>query len=227
MAKRLTEKQKEEIVKSFKEGNNLDSLSKAFNCNKLTIIRNLKKSLGENDYKKFHSKSSSLEVTSNKVEDEFKNDLRLESHTNIANDDFENGIDIKDNFIETGFNHASSFLEIAPLDCEIDNVPQKDLSSIPICEIDLPKTVYMVVDKNIELETKSLKDYPKWDFLSKNELERKTIEIHNDLKIAKSSCNKDQKVIKIPNSNVFKIVAPILLSKGISRIVCSDNLISL
>ena len=94
---------------------------------------------------------------------------------------------------------------------DIDNNVQKDLSSVPISEINLPKIVYMVVDKNIELQTKSLKDYPKWDFLSKNELERKTIEIHNDLKIAKSSCNKDQKVIKIPNSNVFKIVAYIMI----------------
>ena len=225
MAKRLTEKQKEEIVKSFKEGNNVNFLSKDFNCNKSTIIRNLKKSLGENDYKKFLSKNSSFAVNSNKVEDEFKNDVRFESQTNIVNYDSEN--DIKDNFIETEFNHAPSFFEIAPLDCEIDNLPQKDLSSIPICEIDLPKTVYLIVDKNIELEIKSLKDYPKWDFLSKNELERKTIEIHNDLKIAKSSCNKDQKVIKVPNSNVFKIVAPILLSRGISRIVSSDNLIAL
>jgi len=225
LAKRLTEKQKEEIIKSFKEGNNVNFLSKEFNCNKLTIIRNLKKSLGENDYKKFFYKNSSLEVNSKKVEHEFKNDVRLESQTHIVNDDSEN--DNKDNFIETDFNHANSFLEIAPLDCEIDNLPQKDLSSIPICEIDLPKTVYLIVDKNIELETKSLKDYPKWDFLSKNELERKTIEIHNDLKIAKSSCNKDQKVIKVPNSNVLKIVAPILLSRGISRIVSSDNLIAL
>jgi hypothetical protein len=34
-------------------------------------------------------------------------------------------------------------------------------------------------------------------------------------------------VIKVPNTNVFKIVAPILLSKGISRIVSPDKLIAL
>ena len=38
---------------------------------------------------------------------------------------------------------------------------------------------------------------------------------------------KDQKVIKVPNTNVFKIVAPILISRGISRIVNSENLIAL
>ena len=46
-----------------------------------------------------------------------------------------------------------------------------------------------------------------------------TIEIYDDLKIAKSFCNKEQKVIKVPNTEVFKIVAPILRIRGISRIV--------
>ena len=85
----------------------------------------------------------------------------------------------------------------------------------------------MVVDKKIELEIKKLRDFPDWQFLSKDELSRKTIEIYFDLKIAKRFCNKEQKIIKVPNTNVFKIVAPILLSRGISRIVCPDLLIAL
>ena len=87
-----------------------------------------------------------------------------------------------------------------------------------LSEIDFPKIVYMIVDKKIELETKLLKDYPEWQFLPEDDLNRKTIEIYFDLKIAKRFCNKEQKVIKVPNTNVFKIVSPILISKGISRI---------
>ena len=55
-------------------------------------------------------------------------------------------------------------------------MPQKDLSSVPISEISLPNMAYMVVDKKIELEIKTLRDYPEWNFLSDNELQRKTIE---------------------------------------------------
>ena len=87
--------------------------------------------------------------------------------------------------------------------------------------------VYMVVDKNIELEIKLLKDYPQWDFLPNIDLNRKTIEIFNDIKVAKRFCKKEQKVIKVPNTDVFRIVAPILISRGISRIVSSEQLISL
>ena len=102
---------------------------------------------------------------------------------------------------------VNEFLELAPLDFEIDKNPQKDLSSVAITEVELPKLVYMVVDKQIELETKLLKNYTEWSFLSEKDLNRKTIEIFFDLKIAKRSCKKEQKVIKVPNSNVFKIVA--------------------
>ena len=121
----------------------------------------------------------------------------------------------------------SHFTEITPLDYDIENSVQKDLSSVPISDIDFPNIVYMIVDKKIELEIKYLRDYPDWQFLSQEELDRKTIEIFFDLKIAKKFCNKDQKVIKVPNPNVFSIVAPLLLKKGISRIVTTDKLISL
>ena len=85
----------------------------------------------------------------------------------------------------------------------------------------------MIVDKKIELETKFLRDYPEWEFLPNEDLGRKCIEIYNDLKTAKRFCNKEQKVIKVPNTDVFKIVAPILISRGISRIVNSEQLIAL
>ena len=77
------------------------------------------------------------------------------------------------------------------------------------------------------MEVKLLKDFPEWDFLPLADLNRKTIEIFFDLNLAKRSCNKEQKVLKVPNTDVFKIAAPVLLEKGISRIVCAENLIAL
>ena len=85
----------------------------------------------------------------------------------------------------------------------------------------------MIVEKTIELEIKILKNFPEWQFLSNEDLDRKTIEIFFDLKLAKRSCNKDQKVLKVPNTDVFRIASPVLIAKGISRIVCAENLIAL
>ena len=92
------------------------------------------------------------------------------------------------------------------MDLEIDNAVQKDLSSVPLSEIDLPNVVFMIVNKSIELETKFLKEYPDWQFLSREELNRKTIEIFLDLKTAKRFCNKEQKVIKVPNTDVLELL---------------------
>ena len=63
--------------------------------------------------------------------------------------------------------------------------------------------------------------------LSEEDLNRNTIEIFYDLKAAKRSVKKEQRVIKVPNSNVFNITAPILRARGISRIVSSELLIAL
>jgi len=85
----------------------------------------------------------------------------------------------------------------------------------------------MVVDKKIELEIKLLKDFPEWQFLPRDDLSRKTIEIFFDLNLAKKSCNKEQRVLKVPNTDVFRIASPVLIGKGITRIVCTENLIAL
>ena len=225
MTKRLTEKQKEIIVNSFKNGSNIEDLSNEFKCTNSTIIRNLKKDLGDKTYKLLAKKNkNSIQNNNENINvDISDSDLKLVS----ANKDF-NETNIEDK-IDKASNQSSftEFIEIAPLDFEIENSSRKELSSIPIDQIEFPKVVYMVVDKNIELEIKLLKDYPDWEFLPNEDLNRKTIEIFFDLKTAKRSCNKEQKVIKVPNTNVFKIVSPILISRGISRIVSEEKLIAI
>ena len=225
MAKRLSEEQKKEITKRFSSGESIDKLSDEFNCTSTTIIRNLKKSLGEIKYKELIIMGKSSDQLPKK---EYQN-VPISKDKLIKKDQIGNKNNVSNivENIEQNFYEASPFIEITPLNYEIESSPQKDLSSIPISEIDFPKTVFMVVDKKIELEIKYLRDYPNWQFLSNEELNRKTIEIFDDLKVAKRICNKEQKIIKVSNTDVFRLVAPILLSKGISRIVNSDILIAL
>ena len=211
MAKRITEDQKNDILKDFIENKTIEEISEKFRFTKLTISKHLKRSLGEKKYFEIINQTKQIFVdpkTTNSLKPELRNQEDIES-------------------LNYESSTENSFFEITPLDYQIDNLPQKDLSSVSITEVTLPKVVYMIVEKQIELGTKPLKEYSEWSFLSEEELKRKTIEIFFDLKIAKRSCSKDQKVIKVPNSNVFRIVAPILVSRGISRIVSSDLLIAL
>ena len=224
MAKRLTEKQKEEIKINFLDNQSVDFLSEKFKCTKTTIIRNLKKSIGEAKYKEILNKSNATFDEKDEILLGNKNKLIINKNKTNKPDDTSLSLG-KSN--EDKINPFDSFIEITPLDHDFEDFSQKDISSIPLSEIKLPNVVFLIVKKEIELETKYLKDYPEWQFLPQNDLKRKTIEIHFDLKNAKRICNKDQKVIKVPNTDVFRIVAPILISRGISRIVTAENLISI
>lgn len=219
MAKRLSQGQIREIIDSFYNGKDLDVLSKEFNCTKLTISRNLKKNLGEEIYNELTNKIKLSEKSVKNDEKSFDKNfkdlkIKIDEEIGISNLNFVHSV-------------ATPFVELTPLDEEIDNAIQKDFSSINISEIEFPNIVYMIVETKIELQIKLLKDYADWQFLSDKELNRKTIKIFFDLKDAKRQCNKDQKVIKVPNPNVFKIVAPILTSRGITRIVTEQKLIAL
>ena len=223
MAKRLTEIEKNEIKFLFINGEGLDFLMNKFEVSKLTIIRNLKKLLGENEYKNFLNKNiKSIKNKNSKVKTNIQKDISLKnSNSNIKQIRSSFDGDIEDSYID------QPLIEITPLIQEISSDMQKDISSIPISTMCFPKTLYMTVDKNFELEIKPLKDFLDWNFLPQDDLKRKTIEVFLDIKEAKIKCNKDQKVIKIPNPNIFQIVNHILLSKGISRIVCGNNLVAL
>ena len=225
MAKRLSENQKEKILIKFRDGYSIELLAKEFNCTKLTISRNLKKYISEHEFQSLNTQNiekKKIFITNNDnlIDPQVKNYSNQDLYGEKAADKGISNLNLKDY-------DFSPFTEIVPLNEEIENLPRKDFSSVPISEISFPKVVYMVVDKKIELEVKKLKDYPEWHFLSENELERKTIEIYTDLKAAKRSCNKEQKVIKVPNTQVFEIAAPILISRGISRIISDDKLIAL
>ena len=227
MAKRLTETQKSEIAEYFKNGKTIDALSKEFNCTNLTITRNLKKNLGEILFKELVGKNKNFNQSNTLIEEDKKRKNVNELENKISKNEFIDDQSFHANRSEYNSFSNTEFIEISPLNFEIENLPRKELSSIPIKEIDFPKIVYMVVNKNIELEIKLLKDYPEWEFLPNEDLERKTIEIYYDLKLAKRACSKEQKVIKVPNTDVFRIVSPILISRGISRIVSAEKLIAL
>ena len=197
MPKKLSEKQKIEIQELFREGTEPKEIANKYNLANSTIVRQLKILLGNDTYLK--------------IKDQLSNNPNSNEKPIIKNEEADKNL----------------FFEVIPLTEGVDLNTQKDLTSVPIQDINFPEIVYMIVDKKIELETKLLKEFADWSFLSQDEQDRKTIQVYFDVKNAKRSCNKDQKVIKVPNTEVFKIVAPILKARGISRIVSEDKLISL
>ncbi len=217
MIKKVTDIQKKEILKSFKKGLSIKELSLKFDFSAQTITRQIKNLLGEKQFKEFKSlinknaKNKFEENTISFVKEETKID-QITTDISLNNEEKEN---------------LNEFYEIIPL-INVKNIEnQKELASYPFKNIEFPKVVYILVDKAIELEIKLLKEFPEWSFLPSEDLGRNAIEIFSDHRKAKVKCIQNQKVIKVPNPNVFFKVSEILKSKGISRIIFNESLFTL
>ena len=207
MPRKVSDDQKKDILNSFINGMEIKEISKNSNFSSQTIIKQLKKILGEDEFLKRKIKNKSLKQAKT---------IKTENTFGLTKE-----LTANQNFIE------ETFVEVVPILTEIDSTKQKDLSSEPIEKKIFPEVVYMLVDNKIELHIKLLGDYPEWSFLPDKDLERKTIKIFSEQKQAKKSCSKNLKVIKIPNPNVFKIASYSLKAKGISRIIFDNSLVAL
>ena len=208
MPKKVSENQKKEILNSFVNGKNLKLLSEKYKLSQATIVRQLKNNLGVDRFKELRDNNKSKKE---------KNDILIEDL--VSENNLEKSI--KNN------NFKQEFVEVVPITDGIELHNQKDLASEPLTEANLPNVVYMIVDKNIELLPKMLKEYPEWGFLPQDDLERMSLEIFDDHNYAKKLCTKNQKLIKVPNPNVFLMAASSLKLKGITRIIFNNLLFAL
>ena len=122
----------------------------------------------------------------------------------------------------------NNFEEIAPLISSFDFDIEKQKSDFEILNYEsLPESVYMIVDKKVELELQPISDLPEWSFLPENELKRNAILLFSNQRSAKRICSRNQRVIKIPNTSIFKLSKPYLISMGITRLILEDSIIGL
>tara|TARA_B100000212_G_scaffold331668_1_gene299134 strand:+ start:53 stop:706 length:654 start_codon:yes stop_codon:yes gene_type:complete len=217
LPKKVSDQQKKEILNLFVSGKILKDLSDQFKLSQTTIVRQLKNSLGLEKFNELKDKNKKSKKEKNKKSKKEKNKIIIDDF------DIDNNLNQKiqnDNFEE-------KFVEVIPITEGIELNNQKDLASEPLKEVKLPKVVYILVDKNIELLPKMVKEYPEWSFLPQQDLNRMSLEIFDDHNYAKKLCSKNQKLIKVPNPDVFLIASSSLKSKGITRIIFNNLLLSI
>lgn len=97
----------------------------------------------------------------------------------------------------------------------------------PLADAPLPASVYMLVDKTVELQAKPLKDFPELGQLPAGEEGRQALMVFANPRQAKRHCGRTQRVIKVPDTRILERTAPYLLAQGISRVVMEGSLYSL
>ena len=247
---RLSDSQKQELVSQFKAGETAAALAEAFGCSPNTVSRTVKALLSPQEYDSLKQKRSGRGVAAVAAKEdepkpaaaakteaapeapspeaELEADEPLEGSSSLALDDADDfGADDSDEELDELSDDDSAvetFVAIAPLPGlgVIDS--GAPCVSKPLVDGSLPSTVYLLVDREVELKGTPVKDFSELGAVAATEMEQQAIALFSNPRQAKRQCGRSQRVIKVPDSGVFGRTAPFILAQGISRIVLEGSL---
>ncbi len=249
-ATRLTDSQKIEIVARFRAGDGSAELAEAYGCTASTVSRVAKAALDPAEYEQLKQQrarpakpeamaapepvvaeppaapepvAATAQDTATAVDAANAEDasvLAIDDADDFGDDD---QADFSDDFSDD--DQADQFVEVPVL---LGGHPAGEPAQcLPLAEAPLPASVYMLVDKTVELQAKPLKEFPELGQLPDGEEERQALLVFANPRQAKRHCGRTQRVIKVPDTRVLERTAPYLIAQGISRVVIEGSLYSL
>ncbi|MFM1900380.1 MAG: hypothetical protein RLZZ216_956 [Cyanobacteriota bacterium] len=239
---RLSDRQKQELVERYRAGESSAQLAEAFGCSPNTVSRTVRSALTPEEYealKKGRAARPLLKVSTPTlappVEDtpsaevsaeEDPASLALEDADDFA-DDPDPGDDLVPGDPDSGSEPEQEFHTVAVLTDQIPVDPGLPAECRPIGPGVLPESVYMLVDKLVELDPRPLSDFPELGAIASEDQERQSLALFASPRTAKRQCGRNQRVIKIPDSQVFERTTSYLVARGITRLVLDGSLIAL
>lgn len=98
---------------------------------------------------------------------------------------------------------------------------------LPIAEAMLPRICYIVVDRMAELVTCPLKDFGDLGQIPASEVQANTLPVFENHRIARRFSHRAQRIVKVPNGNMFKKASIHLIAKGITRLLVNGRIYAL
>jgi hypothetical protein len=89
----------------------------------------------------------------------------------------------------------------------------------PLGPDSLPGSLYLLVDKTVELDARPLREFSELGSLPEDEQERQALMLYVNPRQAKRQCGRSQRVIKVPDSGVLQRTSRYLVAQGITRLV--------
>ncbi len=97
----------------------------------------------------------------------------------------------------------------------------------PLSEAKLPKSCYLVVNRTSDLVTRPLKDFAGLGLIPDDQEEERTLPVFDNHRVAKRYVRRMQRVVKVPDGQVFLKASPYLQAKGITRLLIDGRVYSL
>ena len=230
-ATRLSDSQKIEIVARYRAGEGSSELAGAFGCSAITVSRAVKAALEPAEYDQLKqqrsrpTKPAPVQLLAPPQPPQIQPETAAEDDgvAVLAIEDADDfGDDFSDDFGDDEL--ADQFVEVTPL---LADQPGEPARCQPLAEAPLPASVYMLVDKIVELQARPLKEFPELGLLPDGEGDRQALLVFANPRQAKRHCGRSQRVIKVPDTRVLERTAPYLIAQGISRVVIEGSLYSL
>ena len=227
-ATRLTDSQKIEIVARYRAGEGSAGLAEAYGCSTNTVSRVVKAGLEPAEYEQLkQQRNRPLQVDPELVASEpepLEPAGDDDDHAVLAIDDADDFGDDANDLDFADDDLADQFVAVPLLLVHHVGEPAQ---CQPLADAPLPASVYMLVDKTVELQAKPLKDFPELGQLPAGEEERQALMVFANPRQAKRHCGRTQRVIKVPDTRILERTAPYLIAQGISRVVMEGSLYSL
>jgi transposase-like protein len=237
-ATRLTDSQKIEIVARYRSGEASAEVADAFGCSTNTVSRVVKAGLKPAEYEQLKQQRNrpikvapELEAPQLEAPEPDQDDdvavLAIDDADDfgdVASEEADVDGDLDTEFDFADVDLADQFVAVPLLLVDHAGEPAQ---CQPLAEAPLPSSVYMLVDKAVELQAKPLKEFPELGQLPDGEQERQALMVFANPRQAKRQCGRSQRVIKVPDTRVLERTAPYLIAQGISRVVMEGSLYSL
>lgn len=243
---RLTDSQKQELVQRYRSGETSSALAEAYGCSVNTVSRTVRTLLSADDYNalkaaraKGGSSPAAAAVRQAKVEPAADRQVALDPVDSQSDQQLQALADAEDFGVDQdqesaeadaedlNDDPANQFHEVAIL----TGITHAD-SHVPVATQSLqsgvlPESVYMLVDKVVELDPRPLSDFPELGSLDPADQDRQAICLFASPRTAKRQCGRNQRVIRVPDTSVFTRTSSYLLARGITRLVLEGSLIAL
>lgn len=242
---RLTDSQKRELVERYRSGESTAALAEAFGCSVNTVSRTARALLTPEAYEALKKErargggaasqaalesGSQAAVQSNRIQAEATPAEPIDDQdpATLALDDADDFGDALEDAGEADEEPEQEFHTVAVLTGQISlemESPAPDCQ--PLGPGVLPESVYMLVDKLVELDPQPLSAFQELGALAAADQDRQAIGLYASPRTAKRQCGRNQRVIKVPDSQVFERTSRYLLARGITRLVLDGSLIAL
>ena len=252
-ARRLSDSEKQELVGRYKAGESTAALAETFGCSPNTVSRTVKALLPPEAYaalKASRQKGGTVAVAAqplleippldvpSSVDAASAESATPESSAEELSADESSSLALDDaaDFAEASDDQGSALEELVPMDVFTELVPLIGVAGLsgsapmetqPLSPGVLPDSVYMLVDKVVELDARPLRDFPELGPLDTVDQDRQGLFLFANPRAAKRQCGRSQRVIKVPDTTVFERTSSYLLKRGITRLVMEGTVVAL